>query len=69
MRITWAGMSRCGAGCTGRATVTDLPAWVRAKWRSGWQELEVHAPDGRKAGAIEENPDGSRPRRIWWAEA
>lgn len=65
-RLTFRGLDRKGAGVTGEGELTNLAFWVEAKYRAGWQWLEVFY-DGEQVAGIVTRPIG-RPRRTWWSE-
>lgn len=60
----FAGTVRSGRRCVGETSTPDLPAWVEAKYRSGWRDLSVMRGGDEVAGISQLNG-----RRTWWAES
>lgn len=68
-RYTWSGHVRSGTARTGSVELERLPSvgtLVATRYRKGWRDLIVRAPDGTVVGRIE-RIDGRR--RVWWAES
>jgi hypothetical protein len=66
MRATYRGRRRDGTAVVG-VTGDDVTAFVEARFRAGWRDLEVTAEMNEIVGSITTHPDTGH--RVWWALA